>query len=90
MDLATEGFPLIGGRLDVVDGRTVAALVYGRRKHILNVFVWPADGSPDAAPRSSARPGYNWIQRTHAGMRYWVVSDVATADLAEFARLLRR
>jgi anti-sigma factor RsiW len=89
-DLAPEGFPLIGGRLDVVEGRTVAALVYGRRKHILSVFVWPADGAPETAPRSSARQGYNWIQWTHAGMRYWVLSDVAPAEMEEFARLLRR
>jgi len=90
VDLAAEGFPLIGGRLDVVDGRTVAALVYGRRKHVLSVFVWPSDGTPEAVPRAAARRGYGWIEWTHAGMRYWVVSDVAPAEREEFSRLLRR
>ncbi len=90
VDLATEGFPLLGGRLDVVEGRTVAALVYGRRKHIVSVFVWPADGAPETAPGSAARQGYSWIQWSHAGVRYWAVSDVAPAELEEFARLLRR
>jgi anti-sigma factor RsiW len=90
VDLATEGFPLIGGRLDVVEGRTVAALVYGRRKHILSVFVWPAGGAPETAPRSDARLGYGWIQWSHSGMQYWVVSDLSPAELGELARLLRR
>ena len=90
VDLAAEGFPLIGGRLDVVEGRTVAALVYARRKHILSVFVWPAEGAPETAPLSGARQGYAWIQWSHAGMRYWVVSDTAPAELEELSRLLRR
>lgn len=90
VDLATEGFPLMGGRLDVVEGRTVAALVYGRRKHVLSLFVWPAEGVPETAPRSDARQGYGWIRWSHSGMQYWVVSDVAPADLEQLARLLRR
>ena len=90
VDLAAEGFPLIGGRLDVVEGRTIAALVYARRKHVLSVFVWPAESAPETAPRSAARQGYGWIQWSHAGMRYWVVSDVAPAELEELSRLLRR
>jgi anti-sigma factor RsiW len=90
VDLAAEGFPLIGGRLDVVEGRTIAALVYARRKHLVSVFVWPAEGAPETAPRSAARQGYAWIQWSHAGMRYWVVSDVAPAELEELSRLLRR
>jgi len=89
VDLATEGFPLIGGRLDVVEGRTVAALVYARRKHILSVFVWPAVGPPQTAPRAAARQGYGWIQWSHAGMQYWIVSDVAPAELEQLVRLLR-
>jgi len=90
VDLAAEGFPLIGGRLDVVERRTIAALVYARRKHVLSVFVWPAEGAPETAPRSAARQGYGWIQWSHAGMRYWVVSDVAPAELEELSRLLQR
>ena len=87
VDLASEGFPLVGGRLDVVGGRSVAALVYGRRKHVINVFVWPSEGS-DAVARSGAERGYTWIRWTRGGMRFWAVSDVAASDLEEFARRL--
>ena len=90
VDLAAEGFPLIGGRLDVLEGRTIAALVYARRKHVVSVFVWPAESAPETAPRSSVRQGYAWIHWSHAGMRYWVVSDVAPTELEQLARLLRR
>jgi anti-sigma factor RsiW len=87
VDLAAEGFPLVGGRLDVVGGRSVAALVYGRRKHVINVFVWPSAAS-DALPRPGAERGYAWIRWTRGGMRFWAVSDVAASDLEEFARRL--
>ncbi len=87
LDLASDGFPLLGGRLDVVGAQSVAALVYARRKHIINVFVWPSEKS-DAAPRSGAERGYTWIRWTRGGMRFWAVSDVAAADLEEFARRL--
>lgn len=87
VDLASEGFPLVGGRLDVVGGRSVAALVYGRRKHVINVFVWPSEAS-DAGARSGGERGYAWIRWTRNGMRFWAVSDVAASDLEEFARRL--
>jgi anti-sigma factor RsiW len=87
VDLAQDGFPLVGGRLDVVGGRSVAALVYGRRKHVINVFVWPSE-EPDAAPRSGGERGYAWIRWTRKGMAFWAVSDVAASDLEEFARRL--
>ncbi len=69
VDLASEGFPLVGGRLDVVGGQPVAALVYARRKHVINVFVWPSEKS-DAALRSGAERGYKWIRWTRRGMRF--------------------
>jgi anti-sigma factor RsiW len=87
LDLASDGFPLVGGRLDVVGGQSVAALVYARRKHFINVFVWPSD-KPDAALRSGAERGHTWIRWTRGRMRFWAVSDVAAPDLEEFARLL--
>jgi len=87
VDLGSQGFPLVGGRLDVVGGRSVAALVYARRKHVINVFVWPSEEA-DAAPRSGARRGYSWIRWTRGGMRFWAVSDVAAPDLEELARQL--
>jgi anti-sigma factor (TIGR02949 family) len=85
-DLATAGFPLIGGRLDYIRGREVAALVYQRRKHWINVFVWPEDGESRAAART--RQGYHLIQETHAGMTYWIVSDLGSDELTAFSRLL--
>jgi anti-sigma factor RsiW len=89
VDLSAEGFPLVGGRLDVVGGRSVAALVYNRRKHVINVFVWTSEES-DAAPRTGEERGYSWIRWTRGGMTFWSVSDVAPPDLAELARLLTR
>jgi anti-sigma factor RsiW len=89
VDLASEGFPLVGARLDVVGGQSVAALVYARRKHVINVFVWPTE-EPDRALRSGAQRGYRWIHWTRGGMRFWAASDVAAPDLEEFSRLLSR
>jgi mycothiol system anti-sigma-R factor len=88
-DFAADGFPLTGGRLDVVGGRTVAALVYGRRKHLVNVFIWPSS-TPDTPPASGAQQGYHWITWQKNGMAYWAVSDTAAADLDELQRLLSR
>jgi anti-sigma factor RsiW len=86
-DFAVAGFPLVGGRLDVVGGRSVAALVYSRRKHVINLFVWPSEES-DAAPRSGTLRGYAWIRWTRGGMSFWAASDVAASDLEELARLV--
>jgi anti-sigma factor RsiW len=88
-DFAAEGFPLVGGRLDVVGGRTVAALVYNRRKHVINLFVWPSEES-DEEPRLGMHRGYAWIRWTQGGMSFWAASDVAASDLDEFARLVSR
>jgi anti-sigma factor RsiW len=87
VDLASFGFPLVGGRLDVVGGQSVAALVYARRQHVINVFVWPSVES-DAALRAGSERGYTWVRWTRRGMRFWAVSDVAAVDLEEFARRL--
>ena len=88
-DLAPLGFPLVGGRLDYVAGRPVAALVYQRRQHTINVFVWPA--SEQAPP--SAVPSLRGFQLEHwarNGMSFWAVSDLNQAELSEFARALQR
>ncbi len=80
LELADRGFPLVGGRLDYIHGRVVAAVVYRRRQHVINVFVWP-EGSRARAPAAFHRDGYNvtgWSQR---GLRFWAVSDVDPADL---------
>lgn len=92
VDLAQEGFPLAGGRLDYVGRRPVAALVYQRRKHLINVFTWPdsASSSDAGAPvKAPARQGYNVYHWTKSGMVYWAVSDLNSEELKDFARLLR-
>ena len=87
-DLAESGFPLVGGRLDYIGGRAVAALVYQRRRHWINVFVWPQErpGGPTNRPRT--RQGYQVIHETHGGMTYWIVSDLNGSELSAFARML--
>jgi anti-sigma factor RsiW len=88
-DLAAEGFPLIGGRLDYLDSQPVAAVVYRRRQHIINLFVAPAEHAADTPPASETREGYNIIHWTKAGMAYWAVSSVSGAELEKFAQLVR-
>jgi anti-sigma factor RsiW len=88
VDLANDGFPLAGGRLDYIDHRAVAALVYKRREHAINVFVWPrSSGSPSHATRSDAR-GYHVISWTSRGVSVWIVSDLALVELDLFATKL--
>jgi mycothiol system anti-sigma-R factor len=89
-DFSGDGFPLQGGRLDVVHGRTVAALVYGRRKHVISVFVWPAGsaGEANAEARAGSQQGYQWLSWQKDGMEYWAVSDVAAADLDQLRQLI--
>jgi mycothiol system anti-sigma-R factor len=86
-DFATDGFPLQGGRLDVVRGRTVAVLVYGRRKHVVNVFIWPTT-ERDSRPQSGSRLGYNWVDWRKDGMELCAVSDVNPSDLDALRQLL--
>ncbi|MEQ1353132.1 MAG: zf-HC2 domain-containing protein [Candidatus Acidiferrum sp.] len=88
-DFADQGFPLQGGRLDVVDNRAVAALVYGRRKHLVNVFIWPTN-ERDTAPRSGSRQGYQWVEWRKSGMEFCAVSDSAASDLGELQHLIDR
>lgn len=88
VDLAKDGFPLIGGRLDYIDHHQAAVLVYKRREHAINVFIWPqTTGSPSHVARSDAR-GYHVIFWVRGGVAVWVVSDVATSELEDFARRL--
>ena len=88
-DLASDGFPLVGGRLDYLEGREVAALVYQRRKHFINVFVWPDPSGTSSTQTIEPRQGYNIMKWSRGGFQFWAVSDVAAPDLAEFARLLQ-
>ena len=85
VDLASQGFPLVGGRLDYVGGRPVAALVYQRQKHTINVFVFPE--TTDSSDRDTVRTvrGFNVRYWVHNGMSFWAVSDLNSAELGEFA-----
>lgn len=87
-DLSVSGYPLIGGRLDYLRGRPVAALVYQRRKHWINVFIWPDEGARDSESPPRTQQGYHVIHETHGGMTYWIASDLNPEELSAFARLL--
>jgi anti-sigma factor RsiW len=89
-DLAADGFPLKGGRLDYLDGRPVAALVYQRDKHVIDLFVWPASGAVGVPVADTAIAGYNVVHWAAGGMNFWAVSDVERAQLTEFAALWRK
>jgi anti-sigma factor RsiW len=86
-DLAAQNFALAGGRVDWIDGKRVATLVYKRRLHIINVFLWPSDGRADEAPRATGFKGYNAISWTSGGMTHWAVSDLNAKELAELQAL---
>lgn len=83
-DFAANGFPLAGGRVDYIDHRPVAALVYKRRQHVINLFVWPSD-SRLAAP--GGVNGFNLVAWNTAGMDYCAISDLNEAELRQFANL---
>jgi anti-sigma factor RsiW len=87
-DLTAEGFPLIGGRLDFIDNRRTATLVYKRRRHLINVFMWPADGQNPKTPVPSLLQGYNTVTWTAGGITFWAVSDLNAKELGELQGLL--
>jgi anti-sigma factor RsiW len=80
-ELAAAGFPLAGGRLDYIDGRNVAAVVYKRRLHSINLFVWPA---PDKGARRTEEDGYSINEWSSGGLRFAAVSDISPAELEQF------
>jgi anti-sigma factor RsiW len=88
-DLANQGFPLAGGRLDYLDGRPVAALVYQRQRHVINLFSWPAPQAADTPPSVEEHQGYNQVHWTQAGMTYWAVSDLNVDELQAFVQLVQ-
>jgi anti-sigma factor RsiW len=86
-DLAAEGFPLVGCRLDYIDGRRVAALVYRRRFHYVNLFVWPS--TDRRSERVLKEKGYNLLYWNQSGLTFWAVSDLGEDEMQALARLLR-
>lgn len=90
VDLANQGFPLVGGRLDYLDNRSVAALVYQRRKHVINLFIWPSTQNADSGTRMVTLQGYHLFSWTKGGFNYWAVSDVNTSELQQFVQLVQQ
>jgi anti-sigma factor RsiW len=84
VDLASEGFPLVGGRLDYLDNRPAAALVYQRRKHFINLFVWPVESNTAKGTETISRQGYQLLHWVNSDFNYWAVSDVSVGDLQAF------
>jgi anti-sigma factor RsiW len=88
-DLKEHGFPLVGGRLDYLQNRPVAAAVYQRNKHVINLFVWPSTQNRNTSKTVSVGKGYNVISWEASGMNYCTVSDLNATELQEFADLLK-
>jgi len=89
VDLASQGFPLLGGRLDYLDNRPVAAVVYRHQKHIINLFIWPSTQNIGSETNTTTLQGYHLIHWTGSGMTYWVVSDLNLNELQKFVNLVQ-
>src|SRR5207237_7693934 len=89
-DLAAQQFPLKGGRLDYIGGRPVAALVYLRDKHVIDLFIRPAAASTVVPPETAEKNGYNVVHWVQDGMAFWAVSDVERNQLRDFAATWQR
>src|SRR5258708_565596 len=90
VDLSAAGFPLVGGRLDYLEHRPVAALVYSRRKHAINLFIWPSEHATSGGKLQSATTqGYQIVHWKEAGTAYWAISDLNMSELRQFVQLIR-
>ena len=89
-DFASEDFRLYGGRLGYLNSRTVATLIYQRRLHYLNLYIWPAAQAGATGEITTQRQGYNLAHWTSSGMNYWAISDLNPVELHEFARLVQQ
>lgn len=89
VDLAAQGFPLTGGRLEYIDNHQAAALVYMRNKHVINLLIWPTT-DPPAGPRQTTINGYHLVSWNQSGMTFWAVSDVETSELLDFVALIQK
>jgi anti-sigma factor RsiW len=88
-ELAAQGFPLVGGRLDYLANRSVAAVVYRRRQHLINLFIWPTGSDVDVEETVVARQGYHLVPWQRSGMTYWAVSNLNQRELHEFIRAVQ-
>jgi anti-sigma factor RsiW len=88
-DLAPQGYTLVGGRLDYLADRPVAALVYNRRLHVINLFTWAAGNDEEKPVRRLTRQGFHIRSWQRSGIAYWAISDLNDKDLDEFVRLFQ-
>jgi anti-sigma factor RsiW len=89
-DLADHGFPLLGGRLDYLGNRPVAALIYQRQQHVINLFLWPSRHDVEVGEKTVLRQGYNLKHWTQSGMTYWAISNLNQDALQEFVQLVQQ
>ena len=89
-DFASQEFLLYGGRLEYLNNRTVAALIYKRRLHYINLYIWPAEQASSSGETTIQRQGYNMVHWKSAGMNFWAISDLNAVELHEFARLVQQ
>jgi anti-sigma factor RsiW len=89
LDLEAQGFTLEGGRLDYVDQRKVASIVYKQRQHIINLFIWPVTPSEPEATAFLQRQGYHIVHWVRSGLSFWAISDLNEQELRDFAHLIR-
>ena len=83
-DLSADGFALTGGRLDYLPGNMAATLVYKRRQHVIDLFIWPSEPEDDRGSSRGVREGYNFARWQTDGMSFWAVSDLNTRELEQF------
>lgn len=88
-DLTAQGFPVVGGRLDYIGNKPVAALVYQRRQHFINLFVWLSSDNSENGNKMMMRQGYNLIRWNKSGMTFWAVSDLNLSELQQFAQAVQ-
>ncbi len=84
-DLAADGFPLLGGRVEYISAHSAVALIYGRRAHVVNLLIWPATAS-DGPAETVTRSGYSLVHWIDHGMSFWAVSDAAMSEVQAFER----
>lgn len=89
-DFADHDFHLYGGRVGYLNNRVVATLVYQRRGHFINLYIWPVETTSNAKESSMQLQGFNLIQWTNSGMTFWAVSDLNSMELQEFVRYVQQ
>ncbi|MBZ5551908.1 MAG: anti-sigma factor [Acidobacteriia bacterium] len=90
VDLADHGFRLIGGRIDYLGGKPVAALIYQRRQHFINLFIWPSPEDANATETALSQKGYHVVHWAKSKMTYWAVSDLNPKELGDFIAALKQ